>query len=271
MTALSADILGVAIWGPGLEGWAASAPILAGTQPYAFRASPPPAPAVLAATERRRAGPVVRLALAVAQEATAASALPPESLPSVFASGHGDAVVVGSILEALAAAGQQPRAVSPTQFHNSVHNAAAGYWSIGTGNPHPATCLGLGDDSYAAGLLKALAEVTTTNRPLLLCVYDHPLPPPLDACRPTLAPFAAGLVLAPPGFGAGTALARLHLHWQPETPATLPSPRTPGLAALVAGNACARALPLLEALARHEAELPALPYLEGSLALRLSW
>ena len=136
----------MSVWGPGLEGWAASRPVLAGAMPYEPRLSPPPVPTILAPTERRRTGPVVRLALAVAQEAAqgaaSSSGLPPGSLRSVFGSSNGNGVVVGGILEALAAAQEGERVVSPTAFHNSVHNAAAGYWSIATAGQQPATCLG---------------------------------------------------------------------------------------------------------------------------------
>ena len=44
-----------------------------------------------------------------------------------------------------------------------------------------------------------MAEVQTERRPLLLCIYDVPLPAPLDARRPTCGLFGAGLVLAPEG------------------------------------------------------------------------
>ncbi len=106
-----------------------------------------PPPAILSATERRRTGPVARLALAVATEAAAASGLPPPSLRPVFGSGNGDAITVGAILDALS---RPDGFVSPTQFHNSVHNAAAGYWSIGTGSGRPATCLGCHDWTFGA-------------------------------------------------------------------------------------------------------------------------
>ncbi len=58
--------------------------------------------------------------------------------------------------------------MSPTQFHNSVHNAAAGYWSIAHGSRQPATCLGAHDWTWAAALLKAVAEVAATGAPVLL-------------------------------------------------------------------------------------------------------
>ena len=207
-------MLGVSVWGPGLEGWAAARAVLAGAAPYVVRESVVPAPAMLPATERRRAGPVVRLALAVAAEAAAASGVAPGLLRPVFGSSNGDGVVVGSILDALARGAPGERVVSPTQFHNSVHNAAAGYWSIAHGSRMPATCLGAHDSTWAASLLTAMVEVGVEvgagGEPVLLVCYDHPLPAPLDALRPTAFALGVGLVLG----GAGGGGMRLRVGWR---------------------------------------------------------
>lgn len=261
---LVADVIGVSVWGPGLEGWAASRAILAGEAPYVPHPSPAPLPALLQPTERRRTGPVVRLALVVAQEAAAASGLPPGSLRSVFGSSNGDGVVVGGILDTLARTADGERAVSPTGFHNSVHNAAAGYWTIATGSREPATCLGCSDHTWAASLLTAMVDVSGEGRPVLLCCYDHPLPAPLQALRPTTDPFGVGLVLRPAG--DAPRLARLHVRYDP-APAEPALPRNPLLRPLAAGNAIGQALPLLEALARGGADTQAVGYLDGHLAL----
>ena len=236
---LEAEIAGVSVWGPGLEGWAASLPVLAGAAPYEARPSPPPPPAILPATERRRTGPVARLALAVAQEASAMSGLPPASLHGVFGSSNGDSLVVGSILEAL------------------------------TGNPLPATCLGCHDATWAASLLAAMVELSGLGQPVLLCVYDHPPPAPLDVKRPTLAPFAAGLVLAPPGTAASPVarLAVRHVGGEPPDPG---EPFTAALRPLARGNSAARSLRLLECLARGQADRHAVPYLDGHLDLAVT-
>ena len=250
----------VSIWGPGLEGWAASVPILAGGA-YVPRASPPPAPALLPANERRRTGSVVRLALAVATEAAAASGLDPISLRSVFGSANGDGPVVGAILDALAPG--VPRVVSPTQFSNSVHNAAAGYWSIATGGAQPADCVGAGDATWAAALLAAVVEVTTMQVPVLLVVYDHPLPPPLDVNRPISAPFAVALVLAPGGPGPALDVAYV------AGPAPAGDP-DPALQSLAHGNPAAQSLRLLQYLARRtDGDCPA-AYGAGHLAVRVA-
>jgi len=251
---LSATIAGVSVWGPGLDGWAASRPILAGAAPYVDRALAPPPPP-LPPAERRRCGPVVRLALAAAAEAAPA---PSAALRAVFASSTGDGPVVGAILDALAQPGDE-RVVSPTQFHNSVHNAAAGYWSIAFGTAAPATSIGCHDETFAAGLVAAMAERQTTGGAVLLCCYDHPLPPPLDTVRPIGPGFAAAFLFAD---GPGP---RLTLALSPEPHA----PPAHDFAALVQ-NPAARALPLLAALARGRDAVVRLPYLGGSVVLTLA-
>lgn len=258
---LSSRVLGASVWGPGLEGWEASRAILAGTADFVITDTPPPLPQLLAATERRRTGPVVRLALAVAHEAALASGRPAETLSAVFGSSNGDGPVVGSILDALATAKPAERVVSPTQFHNSVHNAPAGYWSIATGSRRPATCIGCNDDTWAASLLVALAGLR--DGPVLLCCYDHPLPQPLLAVRPTGAPFASALVL---GEGPGPELRVTHCR-DAATPPTLPL--DPALQRLARVNPAARSLHLLTALARQQSARFDIPYLDGHLSIAL--
>jgi len=273
MSWLAARIIGVSVWGPALEGWEASRAVLAGEADYLPAASPAPLPAILSPNERRRTGPVARLALAVASEAAAMSGLPRDSLRSVFASGNGDGVVVGSILHDLTQGGDQARLVSPTQFHNSVHNAAAGYWSIATANQQPITCVACHDFTWPAALLTAMAEVATHEAAVLLCVYDHPMPTPLDAARPLVAPFGVGLVLAPPGQAGG--VAGISVRFVPEAGpgegesadmgTDAGAPWQPALLALAEGNPAARSLRLLEVLARGAADSHAVAYLDGRL------
>ncbi len=255
-------VAGIGVCGPGLAGWDASRAILAGDAPLLPADIALPAPALLSSTERRRTGPVTRLALTVAQEASAMSGLHPASLRSVFASSNGDGLVVGAILDALS---RPDGFVSPTQFHNSVHNAAAGYWSIGAASPQPATVLGCHDWSFAAGLLKAAAEAVVENVPVLLAVYDVPLPPPMSAKHPMATPFGVALVLTPDATGRPT----LDLAFGSE-PAGDSAPDILGLAALANGNPAARSLCLLQALARDTARDLALCYLDGHLAMRVT-
>lgn len=253
-TGIATGIAGIALWGPGLAGWDASRAVLRGEAGYAALDTPPPAPAILPANERRRASAAVRLALHVADAAVAMAAIEPARLRAVFGSANGDGPVVCGILESLAAGAD----VSPTAFHNSVHNAAAGYWTIGHGSRQPATCLGCHDATAAATLLKAVAEQHAEDQPVLACITDGPLPPPMAARRPTIGLFGAALVLTGPAGALGRISVRL-------TAARETPPRTQSLQPLAAGNPAARILPLLELVARGAAGTVCLPYLDGSL------
>jgi hypothetical protein len=262
---MDAYVQGVAVWGPGLPGWAASQSVLAGLEDYVASDAGPPPSTLLSATERRRTGLAARLALIVAQHASEMAGLVPGAIPSVFATSNGDGAVVHTILESLAA----NHAVSPTQFHNSVHNTAAGYWSIATGSQQATTCLACHDTTAAAALLKAVAEVRTERRPLLLCVYDVPLPAPLDASRRTCESFGAALVLAPDA--GGNVLSRLDVHYAgaPPVPGS-EAPRHPALRDLARGNPAARMLRLLETLARGVPDDFSMALLDGRVEVRVT-
>ena len=242
---------GVAILGPGLPGWAASEAVLAGTRPWQMEDVAPPAPALLPATERRRASASVRFALAAATEATASDS-DRSALETVFASGNGDGAVIVSILDALHNA---EGAVSPTQFHNSVHNAAAGYWHISVGSIAASVSVGGHDAAFASGLLTAATAVAARSVSVLLCAYDTPMPPPLAAVRRTDFAFSAGFVLRPAPDAASRAALDLRY-----VASAAPEPVQGDLLdALAAGNAAARTLPLLRALARRGKAMLHLP------------
>ena len=258
---MTVSVASVAVLGPGLPGWESSRIILAGAAGWRDGPVVLPPPAILPPIDRRRASPVVRLALAIAAEAAAASAIPPATLRSVFGSGNGDSLTVCSILEGLSGA---EGLISPTQFHNSVHNAAAGYWSIAVGSARPATCLGCYDWTFGAALMKAVAECEVEREPVLLCVYDMPMPEPLAATRPTASVFGAALVLVPEGRDP-----RLRLRWD-AAPAEHHQPLDPALRPLASGNPAARALRLLEILARGESHRLDVALLDGRLVVEIT-
>jgi hypothetical protein len=261
---MDAVIHGVSVWGPGLDGWTTSELVLGGARDYVGSEVSPPPSSLLSATERRRTGAAARLALIVAQQASEMAGIVPGGIPSLFATSNGDGAVVHAILETLAA--DQP--VSPTQFHNSVHNAAAGYWSITTGSQQASTCLTCHDATAATALLMALAEIETERRPLLLCVYDAPLPAPLSACRPTCGLFGAGFVLSPES--GQKSVARLSLRYQGTPPPPgADTPRLPALRQLARSNPAARLLRLLEAVATRTEDAFSMALLDGRVDLRV--
>jgi len=237
---------GIGLVGPGLPDWPSAAPVLAGSIDYVpapVALSPSP---LLPPAERRRMTETVKLALAVGSEAIAAAGRSAADLPSVFASSGADGVTITAILEILASS---EREVSPTRFHNSVHNAPSGYWSIATQCRQSSTSLCAFDFSFGAGLVEAAVLALDEGRPVLLVCYDVPYPAALDAVRPLAASFGVALVLSPvPGPGSLAALTlEFGLGTVPETPVEIPA-----LEALRLGNPAARALPLLAAIAKGQ-------------------
>lgn len=251
----------VGIAAPGLTGWAASAPVLAGTAPLVVAAETPYAPALLPPNERRRATASVKLAFRAAEDAVTACGADARALASVFSSSDADMTVLHRICAALA---QQPRVISPTDFHNSVHNAASGYWSIGVGSMEPTTTVSAYDASFTAGLLEAVALARDRGADVLLVVYDATAPQPLAAKRPLDVTAGVAMIVGPAAPGAAGALT-LGLAGTVESPCT-----NPALEALRAGNPALRALPLLELIAARRAGMVTLRG-TGSLLVSLTY
>ncbi len=253
---LSARVEGVGLVGPGLAGWERSQAILSGREPYAASPTAIPAPEALPATERRRAGKSVKLALAAGLAAASASGREARDLTAVFASSTGDGENLHAICEALAS---DDRLISPTRFHNSVHNAPSGYWGIATGATHPADSLAAFDASFGAGLLEALGRLAAEpSRPVVVIAYDAPYPEPLHATRPIPDGFAVALTLACAELSVKGALIRV------ETCGEIPEKLDDAaLEAMRLAIPAARSLPLLALLARGEPGRTVLEYLDG--------
>ena len=250
---LTAWIDGVALFAPGLAGWPAGRHVLSGGS---FVAAPTEIPklAVLPPAERRRVGTVVRLALATGLAACESASADPAELPSVFASSGGDGSNCHAICEALASG---DRLISPIRFHNSVNNAASGYWGIATGAMAPSAIVSAYDGSFAAGLLEALVQLATpaeTAGRLLLVAYDVPYPQPLQSTRPMDDACGIGLVLH--DRAGAHSIARITVDSTTEAPTTMDDPQLEGIRI---GNPIARGLPLLAALAAGESRRVVLP------------
>ncbi|MGD7126591.1 beta-ketoacyl synthase chain length factor, partial [Ralstonia pseudosolanacearum] len=200
-----------------------------------------------------RAAGALLVALAVGLEAVAASGRDAATLATVFAASGGDSQNCHAICETLAG---EDRQLSPTRFHNSVHNAPAGYWSIATRAMAPSNVLCAYDGSFVAGLLESLCQVTVDAVPTLLIAFDTDYPEPLRAVRPIPDAFGVALVLAPEAGPHTLARIDARLTDAPATPLA-----SPEFEPLRAGNPAARALPLLEALAARRPASVVLDYL----------
>ena len=255
---LSAYISGIGVLGPGLDNWPQSAAVLSGRQPYLPSPTALPTPAMLPPAERRRTGRVVKLALAVALEATASAAADPAEMPSVFSSSGGDGHICHEICQALALS---TREVSPTRFSNSVHNVAAGYWSIATGSMAASNVLCAFDASFVAGLLEALTQVVVDRESVLLVAYDTEYPPPLHAKRPLPDALGMAMVLTPERILSSMASIELTLTDEPyDKMADLE------LETLRGSIPAARSLPLLRLVAMGAPGRAILDYLDVSRA-----
>lgn len=254
---LSAWIEGVGFIAPGLPDWATASGVLAGRQPYAAAPSVLPAPSLLPPAERRRASRVIRLALALGQEAVTHAQADAVTLATVFSASGADGHNCHALCEQLAG---EDRQISPTRFHNSVHNAAAGYWGIATHSMAPCQVICAFDGSFGAGLLDALAQVMVDQYPVLLVCYDSEYPQPLHAKRPV--PDAAGMAwLLSPRQG-GRSLARITVG-RAASGAPLSQLAETRLEALRVQLPSLRALPALQMLAQGQAGTAVIDYLPG--------
>ncbi|MBB1059882.1 beta-ketoacyl synthase chain length factor [Marilutibacter spongiae] len=238
MSTFSARIEGIGFWTDGLPSWdAARRFCLEGTLPESAPARP--SPQLLAPNERRRAPQTVAIALEVGLAACTAAGRDPATLPSVFTSTHGELGITDYTCSTLAST---PRALSPTRFHNSVHNAAAGYWTIGTGAMQPATAISAMQASFAQGLLEAMVQLASGEDSVLLVAYDGSAIGPLGEHARSQGLLGAGLVLAHESRETGPVL-QVTLE---AGPATVGGGR---LHAHASANAMAPMLPFFEALA----------------------
>ncbi|MGZ8244639.1 beta-ketoacyl synthase chain length factor [Methylomagnum sp.] len=144
---------------------------------------------------RRRASQATQLAFSAATEACRRAGRSPAQLPTVFACVGGEIQVTDALCIELA---KPDGLISPTAFHNSVHNTAAGYWSIVHGCTLPASALAAGHETFAMALVECWTWLATQGGEMLLVCYDEAWPTYL-ASPMGAPPFAAALVL-----GAGS-------------------------------------------------------------------
>jgi hypothetical protein len=240
---LSAYIAGIGVLGPGLANWDQTRAVLSGNASYSPARTLLPTPALLPPAERRRTGRVVKLALAVALEATKSAGANPALLASVFSSSGGDGDNCHELCQALALDGRE---ISPTRFANSVHNAAAGYWSIATNAKLESNVLCAFDASFCAGLLEALTQVVVDGVSVLLVAYDTEYPEPIHTVRPIPDAFGVAFVLTPQQDCAS--LVRIEATLEADPAEVLSDPL---LESLRVSIPAARSLPLLRQLALH--------------------
>lgn len=260
---LDVAIAGIGWWSPGVDTWVQARAMIAGNQAWP-EPTGRPAPTLIPANERRRAPETVLLAVAAAEQAIADAGVDATALASVFASNFGDLGINDYLCATLATT---PGELSPTRFHNSVHNAASGYWSIATGSRRATTALSAHPWTFAAGLLEAATQVVDSNEPVLLIAYDIASRGPLAEIVDCHEPFAVALLLQPSSRAAHATRLRIDVvSGHPGEPSAVVET---GLAALTRANPIAAgAQPLLRVLAGLDTSICSLP-VGDALQLRL--
>ncbi|MBL0917728.1 MAG: beta-ketoacyl synthase chain length factor [Hydrogenophaga sp.] len=251
MNAAPVWLHGLSLIAPGLPDWPQAAAVLRGEQAWVHAPSVLPPADALPAAERRRASRVVRVALALGLRAL--DGHDAAEVATVFTASGADGHNCHALCEQLAG---EDRAISPTRFHNSVHNAAAGYWGIATRSMAPSQVLCAYDASFGAGWIDALGQLGSEGGELLIVAYDSEYPEPLHACRPV--PDAAGVAFwlgtEPREHSLGT------LHTTLTRDAFEPMAGAP-LEGLRATFPALRSLPLLERIAQRDDRPVVLEYL----------
>ncbi|MGH8164365.1 MAG: beta-ketoacyl synthase chain length factor, partial [Rhodanobacteraceae bacterium] len=185
----------------------------------------------------------------------------PSTLPCVFASTQGELAITDYMCAMLASS---PRELSPTRFHNSVHNAPAGYWTIATQCAVGSSAVSAYHATFGAGLLEAAVLCAVEQTPVLFAAYDTAASGPLEEIARIAIPFGVALLLSPsPGDNAPRLTIALRTGAEPEI---LPKFASPDLQVLAADHPLsAHALILLAALARDAPSRLTLPAASGLL------
>lgn len=190
---LKCKIVSVGTWGAHFANFDALRLLLSGGSEMAEPLKGPK-PEIIPANERRRAPLTVRLAVESSWQACEGCGLSPKELASVFVSGYGDTGLTDYMCRVLASDTKQ---LSPTKFHNSVHNAPAGYWTISTGATLAANSVAGFHNSVTNALLEAITQCHVEQTPVLVTFYDAPVATTMRSILTNDQAFAGSVIICP--------------------------------------------------------------------------
>lgn len=146
---------------------------------------------------RRRCTPLTRMMLTAAHDCL--GDVDARAVRPVFSSRHGSINESISMLEKVAV----EQRLSPAMFAHTVHNAQAALFSIASGNRRSSSALCAEAESFEAGWLEALVQLSRgTDEPVLLVVGDVPLAPGFASLIEEPAPaYAVAFLLERSGDG----------------------------------------------------------------------
>lgn len=239
---LRCSVIGVGAWGPGFNNWAELKDSLVSQHDSQSLKTIPPKPEVIPANERRRSPLPVKIAVETSWQALQQAQVSAADVACVFGSGLGDTEITDYMCRVLTTDLKQ---LSPTKFHNSVHNAAAGYWTISTHCMKSANSVAAYHETAALCLLEGISQAVYQDDYMLITLFDtqaHSVYSDIFSCRQD---FAAAILLSPRI--EQNALADLSISLQEGTCA-LPPISCAHLQTLYETNPAAKILKLLETL-----------------------
>ncbi len=189
---INVHIAGAGVWSPEFTDMEELSRFMSGAE--SGEPANAPKPERIPPRERRRAPLSVKIAVEVAEQACRAASMDPETPAVVFASAMGDTSITDYMCTVLA---QNPELISPIKFHNSVHNAPAGYWAISTVCQQANSAICSYEHTLPILLLEAATQCFVEQRPVLAAMYDVPTPEPLNDIRKIDIPLGLALVLTP--------------------------------------------------------------------------
>jgi hypothetical protein len=133
--------------------------------------------ALLEGPLRRRASPLTRISVDVFEQATRAAGVDPATIPTIWATAHGEH---GTAIKLLKMMLRGEGKVSPTHFHNSVHNTPSAYASIAAGNGSASTTLTGGPELVSSAILEAFCHLDAGTPEIVVVLGDEPLHAPFE-------------------------------------------------------------------------------------------
>lgn len=182
---------GLSLWTPGydqIETWWERNPDPSIKSPQASQ---------LPSSLRRRTSLLTRMAIDVFERSVNLAAIDPKTTAIVFGTVYGEIQTTYDLLAMLG----RDELVSPTKFHNSVHNTAIGYLSIAYQHQGLLTTISAGWSTLAMGILESLAILHAQQADqVALVLSEEGLPKPLlQGPEEVYDPLAMAMLLRPAG------------------------------------------------------------------------
>jgi hypothetical protein len=237
------ELVSIGIWGPSFPDWHS---FTNGINTGDWQESSPLKPELIPPRERRRAPQSVKMAVEVLDQACHNAGVDPAGAAVVFSSALGDMAITDYMCRILSSS---PRLVSPTKFHNSVHNATTGYWSIASHSHAPTNAISAHAYTAPMAFLEAACQAAEDDMPVLLVTQEMAAPEALRVACPSDEPFSMAMLLSLPG-SCDRPLASLRIE---VTAKTVEAPAmTNDLAQVLSTNFGALLLPMAAAIADND-------------------